>query len=190
MTTTWETLWSAPVRATGAVAMACLFLGDGTGGTTQHVPPERWGTGAVPPVVHVTSPRAESATAAWLKVIREGLGLSVSELADVFTVSRPTIYSWQRGQILSHENGARVRALALALEPHIALLSSQNERLGHRAVEGRQTVMQLLVQGKEPGDVIGLLARVLNDEAAQRERLTRRLERKAARPLDDPDAIA
>jgi hypothetical protein len=180
-------------RAGTAVAAAlCLGFFAGTGGDIPNQTLSgRLGTGSYAggPV----SPRlraAEQGVRAYLASIRSVLRLSVSELAQLFSVSRPTIYSWQDGNRISEENSARIRALADALEPHISLLGMQSGRITRRPIEGSSSVLQLLRGGRDPRDVVGRLVDVLQRENAQRQRLARRLQGKTTlRGTIDGDAL-
>lgn len=125
-----------------------------------------------------------------LDTIRSALRLSVAELAQLFGVSRPTIYNWQNGSSVTEQHAVRLRAIASALEPHLALFETQPARFAHRAVDGRSTLLQLLQQRHEPRVVIQHLTSILQKEAAQRARLASRLQgRSAERGVADFDTL-
>ena len=125
-----------------------------------------------------------------LNAIRSALRLSVAELAQLFGVSRPTIYNWQSGAAVAEQHAVRLRAIASALEPHLDLLTMQPARFAHRAIDGHSTLLQLLQQHQEPSEAIGRLTSILQKEAAQRERLANRLQgRSAERGAADLDAL-
>ncbi len=122
--------------------------------------------------------------------IRNALRLSVAETAQLFSVSRPTIYSWQNGNPISPENAERLRAMANALTPHLQLLEAQVGRIAHRAIEGRTTLLQALAAGKNADQAISQLTEILLRETTQRERLARRLQgRNGSRGSVDVDAL-
>lgn len=150
----------------------------GTGGqiTVDQVI-RHYGTGSAIPAALGPSARAqEQGVAIELRLIRELLRLSVAETAELFGVTRPTIYSWQNGNPISPENAERLQEIARALEPHLQTIESQVGRLAHRAIEGRSTLLQRLAQGADAQAAIGRLTDILGREAAQRERLSRRLQ--------------
>lgn len=110
-----------------------------------------------------------------LMSIRDVLRLSVAETAQLFGVSRPTIYSWLKGNSISPENADRLRAIANALTPHLHVLEAQVGRVARRAIEGRTSLLQTLAAGTSADQAISQLAGILARETAQRERLARRL---------------
>lgn len=130
-----------------------------------------------------------SGAAIELMSIRETLRLSVAETAQLFKVTRPTIYSWQGGKPPKHQHAERVRAIANALAPHHRLMKAQVGRVAQRAIEGRTTLLQALSAGTDPGQTIGQLAAILTREAMQRERLASRLRGSSSRGAADLDTL-
>lgn len=125
-----------------------------------------------------------------LKTIRAVLRLSVAETAQLFGVSRPSVYSWQNGNPISPENAERLCEIATALTPHLQLLEAQVGRVAHRAIEGRTTLLQALAAGTDADQAISQLAEILSREAAQRERLAQRLQgRNGNRGSADLDSL-
>lgn len=110
-----------------------------------------------------------------LKTIKDALGLSVSELAQLFGVTRPTIYSWQGGSRVTEGHAKRIRDIARAIEPRLSLLDTQVGRIAHRAINGRATLFQILREGEDVAQTMDKVADILQREAAQRERLAARL---------------
>lgn len=166
-------------RRTGLAqaATATLFVVLGAGAeadAAQHI--KHFGTGSTLQIAQRTERAAEPADlCVELKTIKDVLGLSVSELAQLFGVSRPTIYSWQEGKRISEGNAKRIRDIARALAPRLALLDAQVGRIAHRAIDGRMTLLQKLSEGADAEQAIGKLADILQREAVQRERLASRL---------------
>ena len=175
----------------GAAAMT-LFALAGTGGdvsSDQII--KHFGTGSA-----IASPNVPQAVASQqslaleLKLIRETLRLSVAETAQLFRVTRPTVYSWQNGNPISGENSERLRALASALVPHLSLLHAQVGRVAQRASEGRTTLLQKLAAGADAQETVAQLVVILSRESTQRERLARRLQsRTGDRGAADLDAL-
>lgn len=181
-------------RRTGLAqaATATLFVVLGAGAeadAAQHI--KRFGTGSTlqiaQPPERATQPVDLSVE---LKVTKDVLRLSVSELAQLFGVTRPTIYSWQEGKRVSEGNAKRIRDIASALAPRLALFDTQVGRIAHRAIDGRTTLLQKLAGGADAEQAIGKLADILQREAMQRERLASRLRgRNTDRGSPDLDAL-
>jgi transcriptional regulator with XRE-family HTH domain len=162
-----------------AAAVTLIGVLAGTGG---HVSAEQilrhFGTGAATRPAHDLQAQAEveQGLAFELRWIRETLRLSVAETAQMFSVARPTIYSWHKGNPIHPKNAERLRAIANALTPHLHLLEAQVGRVAQRAVEGRKTLLQKLAEGASADQAIGQLADILSRETTQRERLAHRLQ--------------
>ena len=179
-------------RLQGTVAATLFAWGAGTGGDV--VPDQfikQFGTGSAIQISMGSLPGAPAqGLAVELRTIRDALRLSVAEMAQLFDVSRPTIYSWQNGNPIHDHNADRVRTITRAVAPHLALLESQVGRVAHRAIEGRTTLLQKLALGSNVAETIAQLAGILQREAAQRERLSERLRnRGGARGAADLDAL-
>lgn len=125
-----------------------------------------------------------------LKVIRNGLRLSVAELARMLGVSRPTIYNWQRGGQLDKDNEIRVREIAGALAPHLELLATQTGRPAYRAIQGSTTLLDALARGDAAKSRCDQLIDVLQSEKTQRNRLAQRLSNQTSpRGRTDVDSV-
>jgi DNA-binding XRE family transcriptional regulator len=192
---TWqpaETRHGGLLQGTMVVTLVALFGGTG-GDAGPHQLIKHYGNGTGSAMR--TSPEAFPAApvqgmAIELQTIRAALRLSVAEMAQLFDVTRPTIYSWQNGSPIRDHNAKRVRSITRALEPHLALLESQVGRVAHRAIEGRTTLLQKLAQGGDAAETMERLAGILQREVTQRERLAQRLRnRGVARGSADLDAM-
>lgn len=132
----------------------------------------------------------EHGLATELKLIRKALRLSVAETAQLFGVSRPTIYSWQNGNPLNLENAEQLYAIVNAITPHLPLLETQVGRVAHRAIEGRTTLLRSLAAGRNADQAMSQLVELLAREATQREQLARRLQdRGGSRGAADIDTL-
>jgi transcriptional regulator with XRE-family HTH domain len=176
----------APTRTNHALPTAVFVIAGVLGGTGGCITADRLtlrsGTGAPAPGIETpaATATAEQGPAVQLQAIRSALRLSVSELAQLFAVSRPTIYNWQRGEAMKPSHAARVREITDALEPHLAVLDAQVGRVAQRAIEGRTSLLQALTQGQNARESIDRLADILRRETTQRERLARRLQARIA----------
>lgn len=178
------------LRSTAVVTLIGVLAGTG-GYVTREQIVRHYGTGSTTDVARaLTNAVPEQGLAIELQLIREALRLSVAETAMLFGVRRPTIYNWQNGKPISPENAERLREIAQALEPHLQIIQAQVGRVAHRAIEGRSTLLQMLAQGANAQEAIGRLATILGREAAQRERLARRLQgRTGNRGAADLDSL-
>lgn len=164
----------------------------GTGGTDQRAMfVALLGTGAV-----VAGDQFEGQSEAadpiqvQIETIRRSLRLSVAQLAKLFGVTRPTIYSWQKGGAISEDNARRIREVAAAIEPNLAFLEVQTGRLGSRAIYGSKSLVDLIAHGNAPEEATESLLRILRDEDSQRDRLARRLEmRRTSRGTPDTETF-
>lgn len=161
----------------GEVSRDRILMYSGTGSVIVSFP-------VAAPVTH------EQGLVVELNTIRQALRLSVAEIANLFSVSRPTIYSWQNGKQIGQQNSERLRAILNALTPHLNLLGKQVGRVAHRAIEGKTTLLQKLAAGENAERAIMELLAILGGEAEQRERLSRRLQgRTGKRGVADLDAL-
>ena len=167
-----------------AIAVTLIGVLAGTGGNVGAAQIlKHFGTGSASTAVQSLQAAAtDQGFAVELKVIREALRVSVAETAQLFGVSRPTIYSWQNGNPINPENAERLYAIANAIAPRLDLLKAQVGRVAHRAIEGRTTLLQKLAEGANADQVIGQLSEILTREATQRERLARRLQGRTDSP--------
>jgi hypothetical protein len=110
-----------------------------------------------------------------LELVKSTLGLSIAETADLFGVSKQVIYSWLGGNPIESE---RVAEISNEIRKHPII--TEGIRIGHRAVEGSKTVIQLLKI--EPAEsVIGKIAEILKKEEYQRRWMKLRLVGKRPR---------
>lgn len=107
--------------------------------------------------------------------IREILKPTVTELANLFGVSRQAVYDWQAGKPIAPENALRLGEFAKAAE----LLSAQQIQVSSQALRRKvldgQSLLDALRNGAHVFDTAAALAQVLDREAVQREKLTARL---------------
>ncbi len=187
---TYEPRRNGVLHGTAVVTLIGVLAGTG-GYVTREQIIKHYGTGSPTDAARaLTTTASEQGFAVELELIREALRLSVAETAQLFGVTRPTIYSWQNGKPISPENAERLREIAQALEPHLQIIQAQVGRVAHRAIEGRSTLLQMLAQGADAQEAFGRLAIILGREATQRERLARRLQgRSGGRGAADLDSL-
>lgn len=119
--------------------------------------------------------------------IREILKPTITELANLFGVSRQAVYDWQAGKPIAAENALRLEEFAKAA----ALLSAQRIQISSQALRRKvldgQSFLDALRSGGSVFDTAAALAQVLDREAVQREKLTARLlgRQRPAVSIDD-----
>lgn len=166
-----ENAWS-----TDSTASPLWFAIAGTGGYNSRESLLALSRTGSMQAIEVPHPQVEEQNlSAQVRIIREVLRLSVSEFAEMLDISRPTVYSWEKGSPANEKTAGRVRAVLRALEPHLGILEKYSERLGRRAIEGSASFIDLIKSGREANEAIELLTNVLHREDAQRERLSKRL---------------
>lgn len=123
----------------------------------------------------VTGTQAIQSSVKNLARIREIFKPTVTELANLFGVSRQAVYDWQAGKPIAPENSLRLGEFAQAAE----LLSTQRIQISSQALRrkvlGGQSLLDALRHGGPVLDTAAALAQVLDREAVQREKLTARL---------------
>ena len=107
--------------------------------------------------------------------IREILKPTITELANLFGVSRQAVYDWQAGKPVAPENALRLEEFAKAAE----LLSAQQIQISsqvlRRKVLDGKSLLDALRSGGPVYDIAAALAQILDREGVQREKLAARL---------------
>ena len=174
-----------------AVPLAA-FLMVGTGGELNADRlSQLCGTGSLASFARAITARGEQpAPAVQIQAIKDALRLSVAELGDLFGVTRQSIYNWQNGNAIDPSHAERLRNIAGAVEQHFELLAAQTGHIARRAIQGRDTLLQVLKSGGDPQEAFARLADILTREAAQRDRLAKRLQaRTGSRGAADIDTL-
>ena len=119
--------------------------------------------------------------------IREVLRPAVLELANLFGVSRQSVYAWQGGAQPAPEAAARLAMLAKAADVFSQADLKVSTQTLRRKVAGGGTLLDAVLNGGDAVRVAQLLVQTLHREAAQRERLTTRLAGRKRGPADAND---
>lgn len=177
------------------IASLLLSFTPGTGGMmTPHSTSEmnRW---LHTPQIHVEHSDANNAEYSSAKnvdtrspadlvaTIRDGFAISMSELAAVLGVSRPTAYAWLEGQEPKPEAMIRIQRLSPAADEFNRANISRLDKLVHRPILDGRSLLDLLKADEDP-----LLALAKLKEIGKKEALTRRESKgsgKHLRSLDD-----
>lgn len=119
-----------------------------------------------------------------ITLIREVLKPAMLELANVFGVSRQTVYDWQSGTKPSAEAAAKLADLARAAEVFSASGVTANAQTLRRKVAGGGTLVDAVLNGGSAVQVAKLLVGTLQREANQRQRLSQQLAGRKSSPMD------
>jgi transcriptional regulator with XRE-family HTH domain len=169
--------------------VAALFLSftPGTGGMmTPHSTREmnRW---LYTPQIHVEYSGAKNvdtrSPADLVATIRDGFAITMSDLAAVLGVSRPTAYAWLEGQEPKPEAMMRIQRLSRAADEFNCANITRLDKLVHRPILDGRSLLDLLKADEDP-----LLALAKLKEIGEKEALTRRESKgsgKHLRLLDD-----
>jgi DNA-binding transcriptional regulator YiaG len=177
--------------------VTALFLSftPGTGGMmTPHSTREmnRW---LYTPQIHVEHSDAKNTEYSGAKnvdtrspadlvaTIRDGFAISMSDLAAVLGVSRPTAYAWLEGQEPKPEAMMRIQGLSRAADEFSRANITRLDKLVHRPILDGRSLLDLLKADEDP-----LLALSKLREIGEKEALTRRESKgsgKHLRSLDD-----
>jgi hypothetical protein len=144
-----ETKWLK--RGESVQPFAHFYFGTGSVLTLQLVEPflrRHTNAGAERLVSRVESvpPEPTVDVRGQLTLIRSSFGLSITELAQVLKVERPTIYTWLRQTVRPHEQNRRRLDLVYELADFWRSLSSASlAHLRHQRVPGGSSLLELLV---------------------------------------------
>mgnify|MGYP003326755929 CR=1 FL=1 len=111
--------------------------------------------------------------------IREILKPTITELANLFGVSRQAVYDWQAGKPLAQENAAKLEDLAKAADVLAATGIDGSSQLLRRNIAGSKSLLDVVREGGSATSAAQMLAQTLVREAKQRERLALRLAGRA-----------
>lgn len=107
--------------------------------------------------------------------IREILKPTITELANLFGVSRQAVYDWQAGKPTAPENAAKLDDLANAADTLAATGIVRSSQLLRRKIAGSKSLLDVVREGGSAISAAQVLAQMLVREAKQRERLALRL---------------
>jgi transcriptional regulator with XRE-family HTH domain len=107
--------------------------------------------------------------------IREVLSPGISTLADVFGVTRQTVYNWMKGERLKPEHFARLKDLAHATDLLAESGISLSGTLLKRKVINGKNMFESVRDGGSARDVAQVLIQIAQREQQQRELMNARL---------------
>ncbi len=185
-----ESVTSHPVVKAGLSTMIAFGLMTGTGGLADaNYLVKRQARGyqftqfdGIPN----NSASAVRSSADNLARIRDVLKPTVSELANIFGVSRQTIYNWQAGELPSAENASRLEDLARVADMFAAEGVSSSAQILRRTVSGGNSLLDIVRDGGIAHEAARALVQVARRETEQRKTLASRLagRKKPDLPVD------
>lgn len=119
-----------------------------------------------------------------LSRIRAILKCNVSDIANVFGVSRQAIYNWASGEEPTPIYANKLQDLALAADLFAAEGIALNGHILKRKISNGKTLFDVTSSGESARDAAQTLIRVLNRESEQRKVLNIRLANRANSPFN------
>jgi transcriptional regulator with XRE-family HTH domain len=110
-----------------------------------------------------------------LKQIRAVFKPSISDIANLLSVSRQTVYNWIAGERPSAESATRLEDLAKAADLLAAHGLSTNAYLFTRKIRDGKNLMDIATDGGSAEGAARSLVRIVEQENAQRNLLNHRL---------------
>jgi transcriptional regulator with XRE-family HTH domain len=171
-----NTVWSYMLAASLLAVPGAGLAASGTGGSlTSHTLLHK-GAWVYDATLAVSS--SESATqgvaetpSAQLNLVREALGLSITDLASLLGVTRPTIYAWIQGkQEPKPEMLARIQELYVVAQAAEALALPRMNRLVRRPLASGPSLLVRLQRGDADAEAALMeLAEMASREESQRQ---------------------
>jgi DNA-binding XRE family transcriptional regulator len=122
-----------------------------------------------------------------LRVIRDIFGLKMSELAQVFGVSRQAAYDWLAGTVPRQEITARIWELSRTAELLRSAGITRMEHFVHRPMlDGNRTLFSLLLSGENIDGAVQQIKELARAESVQR---TRKANRKTGTDAGDASSV-
>ena len=129
-------------------------------------------------------------TAQLLSTVRDVFALRMSEVAQVFGVSRRAAYDWLEGATPKRETAARIYTLSRHAEDLKASGLLNVALYIHRPVIAGRSLFDLLKSGESIEQAIGIIKRTASGEAKNRERLGRRASETDTASIDGFDEVS
>jgi transcriptional regulator with XRE-family HTH domain len=121
-----------------------------------------------------------------LAQIREVLRPSITELANLFGVSRQAIYDWQAGKGISNDHAEKLEMLAKAATI-LAPAGIPVSQLLRRKLPGGRTLFEIVKEGDSAELAALKLLDMAKRDIQQRQRLEARLSGRKRPPIDRSD---
>jgi hypothetical protein len=135
-------------------------------------------------------PNYAPSTAQLLSTIRDVFALKMSEVAQIFGVSRRAAYDWLEGVTPKPETTARIYALSRYAEGVKASGLSNIEHYIHRPVIAGRSLLDLLRSGENIEEAIAIIKRTASEESNNRKQLGRRTSETITASVDGFDEVS
>lgn len=129
-------------------------------------------------------------TAQLLSTVRDVFALRMSEVAQIFGVSRRAVYDWLEGVTPKPETTARIYTLSKYAEGLKASGLSNIEHYMHRPVVSGRSLLDLLKSGEAVEEAIDIIKRTASEEANNRKKLGRRTSETNTANVDGFDEVS
>jgi len=167
-------------KKSAVVLFMPLLLNAGTGGalTIQNAKY----LGGWFSTIHVEQPIRRKidtrSPAELVAIIREALGLNMSELASVLGATRPTAYAWLDGQEPKPEALIHIQRLAKAADDALRIDIPHIDKLIRRPILNGQSLLDKLKTNEDPLQSLQLIKSI-----AEKEGITRRAQKGSSQNL-------
>ena len=101
--------------------------------------------------------------------IRDAFSLNISDFANIFGVSRPTVYAWLDGQEPKPESLKHIQQLSKTADSVIGLNINKMDKLIHRPIFNGKSFLQKMTQNEDITDDLITLKHLSDKEAAARK---------------------
>lgn len=154
------------------VAVPLLILTAGTGGImTAHGTSEALNRFYYPRI-HVEPSRAKQtdmrSPAEHVANIRDVFAISMSDLASVVGVTRPTVYAWLAGQEPKGEAVIRIQQLSRAADKFNQANIIRLDKLVHRPILNGRSLLDILKTDEDPLEALATIKAIADKEAQTR----------------------
>lgn len=169
------------------IAVPILIWAAGTGGVmTPHSTTEVLNR-FYDPRIHVEPSRVKQidtrSPAEHVANIRDVFSVSISDLASVLGVTRPTVYAWLSGQEPKEEAVIHIQHLSHVADKFKQENISRLDKLVHRPILNGRSLLDILRTNENPVEALAII-KVIDDKEAQTRREPKGVG-KHLRSLDD-----
>lgn len=121
-----------------------------------------------------------------IRIIKDNLGLNVSELASVLEVSRPTVYSWLDGNEPKPDSSIKINQLSKIAEKIHDLQIDRLHNLIRRPIfDGSKSLIDIIKNHEETADALAKLK-----DFADKEKIARLKQKGFSKNISAPADIA
>jgi hypothetical protein len=129
-------------------------------------------------------------TAQLLSTIRDVFALRMSELAQIFGVSRRAAYDWLEGVTPKPDTVSKIYTLSRYAEELRTAGITNIEHYVHRPVVSGRSLLELLKSGENIETAIAIIKRTASEEANNRKQLGKRTSETSTANVDGFDEVS